>query len=222
YLKQHLKVAFRISLKHTKEPYAVSAWLRRGELQAAKLPEKTYSEKKLKVALTEIKTIMAKHPVDFDKKLQSICLNAGVKIVYTPCLPKAPICGSTRWINDTPLIQLTDRYKRNDSFWFTFFHEVGHIVLHGKKDIFLENIDYSDKDKQKEREADDFAIQWTLTKKEEDQIMKAGVPLNADTLKGFARKFNTHPSIIIGRLQHERIIPYSLGREFFEQVKFDN
>ncbi|MEP7128800.1 MAG: hypothetical protein ABI729_08030, partial [Chitinophagales bacterium] len=52
YLKQHLKIAFRISLKHTKEPYAISAWLRRGELQAAKLPEKPYSEKKLKKALT--------------------------------------------------------------------------------------------------------------------------------------------------------------------------
>ena len=107
YLKQQLKVAFRISLAHTKEPFAISAWLRKGELQAAELSAKIYSEKKFKDQLTEIKSLMAKHPSDFLNKLQTLCLGAGVKVVYTPCLPKAPINGATRWMNDTPLIQLT-------------------------------------------------------------------------------------------------------------------
>jgi len=219
YLKQQLKVAFRISLAHTKEKYAISAWLRRGELQAAELTSKNYSEKNFKDALPEVKTVMAKHPNDFFKKLQAICLEAGVKVVHTPCLPKAPINGSTRWMNDTPLIQLTGRFKRNDSFWFTFFHEAGHIVLHGKKDIFLENIDYSDKDKQKEKEADQFAIKWTLTPEEQQEILDAA-PLTEESIKAFAKKFNTHPAIIIGRLQHDQLIPYSLGRQFFEPVHF--
>jgi len=136
YLRQQLKVAFRISLTNTNEPYAISAWLRKGELQATGLQAKEYSEKNFKGALPELKTVMAKHPANFYNQLQGICLEAGVKVVYTPSLPKAPICGSTRWLNDTPLIQLTGRYNRNDSFWFTFFHEAGHILLHGKKDIF--------------------------------------------------------------------------------------
>ncbi|MDO9187599.1 MAG: ImmA/IrrE family metallo-endopeptidase [Bacteroidia bacterium] len=219
YFKQQLKVAFRISLAHTKEPYAISAWLRKGELQAAELSAKNYSDKDFKDALPEIKSVMAKHPKDFFKQLQEICLEAGVKVVHTPCLPKAPISGSTRWVNDTPLIQLTGRFKRNDSFWFTFFHEAGHILLHGKKDIFLEKVDYPDYDKEKEKQADDFAIKWTLTEEEEKEIINAA-PLNESIIKAFAKKFNTHPAIIIGRLQYDKLIPYSLGRHFFEPIDF--
>ena len=220
YLKQQLKVAFRISLSHTKEPYAISAWLRKGDLQAAELSAIDYNEKSFKDALPEIKSVMAKHPTDFAKKLQSICLASGVKVVFTPCLPKAPIAGSTRWINDTPLIQLSGRYNRNDSFWFTFFHEAGHIILHGKKDIFLEKIDYSDYDKNKEDEANDFAIKWTLTKEEEQEIIDSA-PLEESDIKSFAKKFNTHPAIIIGRLQHDKLVSYGLGRQFLKPVEFN-
>ncbi len=220
YFKQQLKVAFRISLAQTKEPYAISAWLRKGELQAAELEANHYSEKKFKEALPKLKAIMAKHPDGFFNQLQSICLEAGVKVVHTPCINKAPISGSTRWLNDTPFIQLTGRYNRNDSFWFTFFHEAGHILLHGKKDIFLENLDYSDKDMAKEQEADEFACKWTLTEDEEAEIL-AAAPLNAKDIRDFAKQFKTHPAIIIGRLRHKKLIPHSLGREYFEPVIFE-
>lgn len=220
YCKQELKVAFRISLSSTKEPFAISAWLRKGELQAAELEANEYSEKKFKEALPALKSIMAEHPDDFFIRLQNTCFIAGVKLVHTPTLPKAPICGSTRWLNDTPLIQLTGRYNRNDSFWFTFFHEAGHILLHGKKDIFLEKIEYSAKDKEKEEEADAFACKWTLTEDEEAEIL-AAAPLSEEDIREFAKQFTTHPAIIIGRLQHKKLIPYSLGREYFEQVIFE-
>ncbi len=220
YFKQQLKVAFRISLAQTNAPYAISAWLRKGELQAAELHANDYSEKKFREALPQIKNIMAKHPEGFFNRLQKICLEAGVKVVHTPCISKAPISGSTRWLNDTPFIQLSGRYKRNDSFWFTFFHEAGHILLHGKKDIFLENLDYSDKDMQKEREADEFSCKWTLTTEEEAEILDAA-PLGEEKIRAFAKQFNTHPAIIIGRLQHKKLIPYTLGREYFEQVIFE-
>lgn len=160
YFNQQLKVAFRISLAQTSEPYAISAWLRKGELQAMELQAKDYSEKKFKEALPALKQIMLKSPKDFFKQLQHICLEVGVKVVYTPRINKAPIIGATRWLNDTPFIQLTDQYMDNHSFWFTFFHEVAHILLHGKKDIFLEKVEYSDKDLIKEKEADEFAGKW--------------------------------------------------------------
>ncbi len=220
YFNQELKVAFRISLAHTSEPYALSAWLRKGEIQATELPTVEYSEKRFKELLPEIKSLMASHPVDFFQQLQAICLKAGVKVIHTPCLPKAPIHGSTRWLNDTPFIQLTGRYKRNDAFWFTFFHEAGHILLHGKKDIFLENVEYSDKDTDKEQEANEFAIKWTFSKAEENEVLRQQAISEADIVR-FAQKFNTHPAIIIGRLQHDEVIPYSLGRKFFETIDFN-
>ena len=105
YLNQQLKVAFRISLNNTKEPHAISAWLRQGEIQAAEKKVCEYSEKVLREAIPAMKSLCAEHPTDFAAALQELCAKAGVKLVYTPCLPKAPINGSTRWINDVPCIQ---------------------------------------------------------------------------------------------------------------------
>lgn len=219
YVNQQLKVAFRISLAHTKEPHAISAWLRMGDLQASQLSAGVYSEKKLKETLPKIKTLMVKHPKGFFEELQHLCLNAGVKLVYTPCIKKAPINGATRWIKDTPLIQLSGRYNRNDIFWFTLFHELGHILLHGKKEIFLEDVEYKDSHCKKEKEADEFASKWLLSKEEESQIIDA-LPITENDIKIFSKKFNTHPAIIIGRLQHKKLISYTLGRKHFEPVSF--
>lgn len=222
YFKQQLKVAFRISLAQTKEPHAISAWLRKGELQAAELKANSYDEKLFKDSLADLKNIMVKQPDDFFKKIQNICLQVGVKVVHTPCLPKAPISASTRWLNDdVPLIQLSGRYNRNDIFWFSFFHESGHIILHGKKDIFLESIDYSDKDLDKEKEADAFAVKWTLTEEQEEEILQC-FKIDEDIVTSYAKQFNTHPAIIIGRLHHKKLISPSTGRNLIIPVIFND
>ncbi len=216
YLNQELKVAFRISLAQIKNPHSISAWLRRGEIQASKLTKVNYSEKKFKASLPEIKSLMAKHPENFFSKLQDICFRAGVKLIYTPCISNAPVNGATRWLNGSPLIQISGRYNRNDIFWFTFFHEVGHILLHGKKEIFLEDIEYSDKDEQKEKEADNFAIHWTLSVDEEKQVIES--TLTEKNIIAFAKKINTNPAMIIGRLQKKELIHYSVGRHLIQKI----
>jgi HTH-type transcriptional regulator / antitoxin HigA len=220
YLDQKLKVAFRISLSGTKQPEAISAWLRRGEILAESLPSIGYDKSAFEDALVEIKKIMAKHPKDFAAKLQTTALKAGVKVVYTPCLPKAPINGATRWIGDTPIIQLSGRYKRNDSFWFTFFHEAGHICKHGKKDVFLEEVDYSEKDLEKEQEANDFAEKWTLTPEQYQEVLQYQT-LTPEDVNSLAKRFETHPAMIIGRLQHDGKIPFSVGKVFIEPVELN-
>jgi len=65
-----------------------------------------------------------------------------------------------RWYKDIPVIQLHDRFKDRNAFWFTFFHELGHIVLHGKKDIFIKNVYYGNKNQQKDDEANAFAQKY--------------------------------------------------------------
>ncbi|MBP6385703.1 MAG: ImmA/IrrE family metallo-endopeptidase [Pseudarcicella sp.] len=219
FFNQQLKVAFRISLTQTKEPYAISAWIRQGELQANQLNCSEYSEAKFKKTLKEIKTLMATQPNDFFEQLQQLCLACGVKVVMTPCIKKAPISGATRWIDNNPLIQLTGRYKQNDRFWFTFFHEAGHILLHGKKEIFLEGIEYSKPDLKKENEADTFAIEWTFSNEQEKEVLEVK-SLTLDVIKEFAKKFNTHPAMIIGRFHKKEILHYSEGRDFFVKLNF--
>ncbi len=220
YFERALLVEFRVSLAHSNKPYAVAAWLRRGEVQAQEMSSNEFSSKKLKESLPRIKEVMAGHPSDFFNQLQHICQKAGVKVVYTPCLPGAPIHGSTRWIGDTPLIQLSARYKTNDKFWFTFFHEVGHILLHGKKYISIENISYEGLDIEKEKEADDFAISWTFSEKEEEEVLR-NRPLTSRDIVQFAKQFGTHPAIIIGRFQHKKLIPYNKGRGFIAAIELD-
>ena len=221
YYENIYEAAFRISKVNSKNPYAIAAWLRKGEIQAEELKVPDYDAKKFEGALLSIKKLMAEHPSDFFVRLQILCMEAGVKVVHTPCLPKAPISGSTRWVNGNPLIQLSGRYKRNDSFWFTFFHEAGHILLHGKKDVFIENLEYSGAKKTKEEEADDFSINWTLSEKEEKEILNAS-PLSREDIVAFAKKFVTHPAIIIGRFQHKKLVSHDhvFGREFMKPIQF--
>lgn len=173
YLQQASASNFRLSLASSKDPYAISAWLRRGELQAMELQAKTFSAEAFKGVLTSIKKLMYEEPPTYFKRLQDLCASAGVKLLYTPCLPKVPACGSTRWYKGNPLIQMTGRYHRNDRFWFSFFHEAGHILLHNKYDVFLEKVEYDGKAADKEKEADDFAVKWTLTKVQERAIVAA-------------------------------------------------
>jgi HTH-type transcriptional regulator / antitoxin HigA len=220
YIKSELKVAAYTSLKYTSDPYAISSWLRAGEIASAKIKAPVFDEKVFKSKFPDIKTLMAKHPANFFQKLQATCLEAGVKVFYTPKLPKAPISGSTRWISDSPVIQLSARYKQNDRFWFTFFHEAGHIILHGKKYISMEGIDFSGADPDKERGASRFAEEWTFSKKEEREVISNG-RIDKEVIISYAKKFNTHPAIIVGRLQHLNKMHFSEGREFFEPVNLE-
>jgi HTH-type transcriptional regulator/antitoxin HigA len=217
YVEKELKVAAYTSLKQSHHPHAISAWLRKGELQAQKIEAPPFDLKKLKGNIPLMRRLMVEQPVDFFEKLKALCLEAGVILLFTPKLPKVPLSGSTRWLSNTPLIQLTARYKRNDNFWFTFFHELGHVILHGKKYISLENVDFAASDPDKEEEAHQFAVAYTFTHEQKNELLKTRA-VTEQVIINYAEKFNTHPAMIIGRLQHDGVISYSVGREFMEPI----
>lgn len=217
YVAEEVSVAFRITLANTKSPHAMSAWLRKGELDAKKLKLANYDKIKFKNSLSEIKNLVRGFPDDFAEKLQQICAECGVAVVYVPTLPKAPISGASRWFHGKPLIQLSGRYRTDDHFWFTFYHEAGHILLHGKKDIFLENVEGTEIDKAKEDNANLFASKYLLKESELQEIIDTA-PLNEVMIKAFADKFNTSAGVIIGRLQHLGLINWTLGNHLRQKV----
>ncbi|MEO5777694.1 MAG: ImmA/IrrE family metallo-endopeptidase [Flavobacterium sp.] len=221
YVHKEVSVAFKISLAHTQSPHAISAWLRKGEIQAKEIDIAEFDKKKFKEALTEIKELAFLMPDDFTHQLQKICANCGVAVVFTQNLPKAPISGATRWFHNKPIIQLSGRFRTNDHFWFTFFHEAAHIILHGKKDIFLENVEGTQIDEEKEEEANTFAAKILLTDNELLQIIEA-VPLTEDMIHEFAKQFRTPTGIIIGRLQHLKLIPFHIGNGFRQKIDLFN
>lgn len=188
YYKNRLKVAFRISLAETEDPYAASVWMRRGEILADQIEMEKQNDKKVRsiikkgmpdfvelakadVASWETlrrKKALPKPKVGEDfidegmRKLQELGAKFGIKIIYAQNFKSAPIHGMARWYKDIPVIQLHDRFKDRKAFWFTFFHELGHIVLHGKKDIFIKNVYYGNKNQQKDDEANMFAQKYRV------------------------------------------------------------
>jgi HTH-type transcriptional regulator/antitoxin HigA len=218
YIAKEVAVAFRISLVNTKSPQAISAWLRKGELEALRLQLADYNEAAFKKALVEIKNLVNQFPQDFAARLQQLCAQCGVAVAYVPTLPKAPISGASRWFRKRPLIQLSGRYRTDDRFWFTFFHEAGHILLHGKKEIFLENVEGTEIDQAKENEANEFAAKHLLTEAQLQTIIDSA-PITPQSIGDFANQFNTSAGVIIGRLQHLQLIPWSLGNELMQKVE---
>lgn len=164
YYGKQLRVAFNASLKHAINPYALSAWLRQGEVQADKIIlDNAYSLKALKERLPEIALLLRTPPDDVLPMLRNILADAGIKLIYTEPLPSVPVNGATRWIAGVPCIQLLNRKESYDDFIYTVFHEIGHILLHGHKDVFIENVGALCQDPEyleKEAEADEFARKY--------------------------------------------------------------
>ena len=160
---------------------------------------------------------MCQQPVSFASKAKEILAESGVKLLYTPCLSRAYVSGSTRWIKGYPCIQISGYNKRYDIFWFTLFHEIGHILLHGKKDIFLERDSYSEDEQKKETEANRFSSNILLQPEEEREIIENG-NFSLDVIKDYAMKFNTHPSVIAGRLLHNKIISSARAKEMIVPI----
>jgi HTH-type transcriptional regulator/antitoxin HigA len=115
--------------------------------------------------------------------------------------------------NGVPVIGMTLRYDRLDYFWFTLFHELGHIFLHLNKGLesgFFDNLDASDA-RQLESEADSFA-RSALIPDELWLSAPARFSKSLELAKAFADACGVHVSIVVGRIRRERG-NYSLFRE---------
>lgn len=219
YVNNYVQAYFRKSDAHVALLSSMAAWLRIGELRLRKVDLPTFDKEGFKKSLAEIRLLVESPSEDFPIEIQQICKNVGVAVIYSYSLPKAPVSGATRWVGGIPLIQLTDRYKTNDHFWFTFFHEAGHIILHGKKDVFIENFDGVDNDEEKEREANDFARDWLLP---DAFLNDISGEIDERTVRRIARNYATHPAIVVGRLQNLKKVPHSFGSQFKMKINLDN
>jgi addiction module HigA family antidote len=199
------EVVFRQSQKLKSDPWAVCAWLRKGEIEAQAIPCGAYDKAKFKIVLSEIRKMTRKNVLEIFNEWKQLCSDSGVALVIIQELPNLKVNGATKWLKDKAVIQLSLLYKFVDILWFSFFHEAAHILLHGKKDIFIENPDIKTSS---EREADRFAEDFLIPRSEYEKFVNAGVFDRASIL-GFARDIEIAPGILVGRLQHEKILPYN-------------
>lgn len=196
-------VAYRKSPTFLGKPEAMATWLRLGELEAREVQCAPFDKTKFKTVLDQIRGLTVEQPDVFVPKMKTLCERAGVAVVLVPEIKNAPVSGATRWLtSEKAMIQLSLRYKTNDQFWFTFFHEAGHILLGGKKEAF---IDLNHDKGPAEEEADRFAANHLIPSGRAGELH--GLK-NTQAIKVFAKSIGIAPGIVVGRLQHDGIIRY--------------
>ena len=193
--------AFRRSSAFESEPGAVVAWLRKGELEASSQETAEYNADTFKRSLERVRSLTRQLPDDFTSVVTRECNEAGVCVAFVPELPGTRVWGATRWLTPSrALIQLSLRYKMDDHLWFTFFHEAGHILLHGRRDVFLEGEEREEDEK--ESEADAFAQEWLVPQAKYRVFRRLGA-FSCAAVSRFAFELGIAPGIVVGRLQHD-------------------
>lgn len=202
-----MEVAFRRSREDQADVAAISAWLRMGERAAERLDGPRYDEVRFRQALEQIRTLTSLPPSAFEPQLKQLLHDAGVAFVLVPALPKTHVSGVARWLNQhRPLIQLSLYGKTNDKFWFNFFHEAAHILLHSqqKATVFLDDPSKAGSNSKEEKEANAWARDWLIPPN-----VAAGLAQLSRTrvaVQAFAEHAGVHAGIVVGRMQHDGLL----------------
>jgi HTH-type transcriptional regulator/antitoxin HigA len=149
---------FLLSKEFVDDPYSVAVWLRQGELQAREIECADYDSGAFRNAILKARKLLAHSPSECYDRLQSVFAAAGVALVMVPVVRRSGMYGSARWLTpQKALIQLNSNIVSNRRFWLALFHEAGHLLLHGKRQAFIDS-DGNDED-EAELEASAFAAE---------------------------------------------------------------
>ncbi len=200
YQRLEKMVAFRRSQSFGSRPAAVAAWLRQGEIEAESIDCRPWSSGLFGESLTRIRSLTRrKDPRQFIPELQEMCANSGVAVAVVRAPSGCPASGATRFLSrQKALLLLSFRYLSDDQFWFSFFHEAGHLLLHGENGFFLEGMEGTNSEQ--EQEANEFAGRTLVPA--EFQARLFSLPANTESVIRFAVRVGVSPGVIVGQLQH--------------------
>lgn len=211
-------VAFRGGEAMERHPGFVAAWLRIGELQAEAVNTAPFNADEFRRALADARAMTTLPANEWVAQLKARCAAAGVVVVLTKEIPSAAVSGAARWITkDKALIQLSLKFKSAEQIWFTFFHEAGHILLHGKKQIFVE-FGLSN-DTPEEREANEFARDILIPR---SHTARLPYLKSRPLITSFAAAIGIHPGIVVGRLQYDDLIYKSAFNDLKRKLAWGN
>lgn len=205
---QGVQATYRKAEAFRSHEWAMLAWLAQGERQAEALQVSPHDAAGLRATLGQIKAMSRQGNASFVDPLINCCAQYGVALVFVPAPDGARVCGATRWIDkDRALVQLSLRYKTDDQLWFTLFHELGHVLLHGKRDQFIDFDLKPDKSEQ-EQEANEFAARQLVNQHELTRFI-AHSDFSSRRVCEFAEEQDVAPGIIVGQLQFRGAVPYN-------------
>ena len=193
-------VSFRTSPTYKSEPGSVIAWLRYGEIKSEQILCRPWNAAAFEKSLITMRRLTRKKdPSVFIPELQKLCAQSGVALVIARGPVGCSSSGATLFLNSKKaMILLSFRYLSDDQFWFTFFHEAGHLLIHGNKAVFLE--DGSDVSLKEEHEANLFAQNLLIPPESRAEFLSLKPTKNS--IMKFAIKIGISRGIVVGQLQH--------------------
>jgi addiction module HigA family antidote len=220
-------VAYRQTRKFKTREESIAAWVREAELVARGLDLAIFDEGRLRSILDDLRKLTSRRIQEALDAAQGLCATAGVALVIVPGLRNTGISGCTRWLSDRAvLVALTLRYKTDDQLWFTFFHEIGHVLLHrGKRSFVVDNAadDLSDRIvdpemQQYEMEANRFAADTLIPPWRLADFIRKGV-FTSESLHTFAASVSVGPGVVVGRLQHDGVLQRHEGSALKQKLE---
>ena len=198
-------LCFRKSEVFEQNFFATSLWIRAAEIEAVEISCNPVDLEGLRELLPRFRKMTVMTELDKIKnELRSLLSSVGVAFVVLPELKGCVASGVTKWFKNKVMLLLSNRHKTNDSFWFSFFHEIGHILLHGKKEVFVDIISSEEREmSEQEREADSFALNTLIDKKSWSKYINSQGYRKQEAITAFANELGIAKGIIAGRLQKE-------------------
>lgn len=220
---------YRASPLFFKNEYSIAAWVRQGEIKSESIKCRPWDKNNFRAALLDIKKLtLISDPKIFLPKLVEICSNFGVAVVIEKTPKECPVSGVAKFLSkDKALILLSFKYLSDDIFWFTFFHEVGHLILHDGQESFIELDDNSMITGKEEKEANDFSSNILLPKEYEylvDNFIVSNINFNQGVryIHKMSSILDVSCSVVVGQLQHRGVIPHTHFNKFKNRYKWED
>ena len=159
-----------------------------------------YDKKSFLKSIEYALTLTKRHD-DFYRLIKESFYHSGVDLIVLPNIAGSKINGATKRVGNHVMLMVNDRNSNSESFWFTLFHEIGHII-NGDFGVSFEN-----ECGKEEEEADKFAEECLIPTNEYVQFVTNGI-FTVKSILDFADKINRDPGIVLGRLQNDKKIGY--------------
>lgn len=184
-------LSFRRSQRWSVNPYVTALWLRSAELKADSLEVEPYVKSAFVELLDQLRDLTLRPIAEAFPQLQARCAKVGVAVVFNAGIEGTRASAAVRWLGpERPVIVLTERGKYEDSVWFSFFHEAGHVVLHPRRKSLIE-LDGADDEDGGETDANDFARKIILRGRRRE-LMKLET---REQLVAFSQEVGVHPGL---------------------------
>lgn len=213
---------YRASETFESDEAVVAAWLRQAEIQAEALPVEAWDPTAARAAIPALRALSRQpDPERFIPELQRLLGAAGVAVVIVRAPKGCPISGAAfRTRSGGAAVVLSVRHLADDHFWFSLFHELGHLLLHDVKEAVLDDLDGPSEDSS-EHEANDFAAR-TLA----DGVvsaLSAGRPTGPTmrAVVAVASQTGIAAGIVVGQLQHAGIIGHHQLNRLKRRYRWD-